>query len=202
MKLYYFPGACSLAAHIVLRETGCAFDLDAVNLGTKTTSAGEDFQKINPKGYVPALSLDDGQVLTEVGTLLLYLADRKPENGLAPEPGTMERYRLLEWISFISSEVHKQYGPLWNAGSPEASQQAARELLECRYDYLNRILGARPYLMGERYSVVDAYLFTVLNWCNFHSIDLGRWPALEDYVARIAARPAAQAAMKAEGLVR
>lgn len=200
MKLYYFPGACSLAAHVVLREAGYTFDLDAVDFGTKKTAGGEDFQKVNPKGYVPALRLDDGQVLTEVGTLIQYLADQKPEAGLAPKLGTMERYRLMEWINFTSSEVHKQYGPLWNEKSSEEAKQAARDLLGSRFDYLSEILGAKPYLMGDRYSVADTYLFTVLNWCNFLNIDLGQWPVLKDYVARIAARPAAQAAMKAEGL--
>ncbi|MBS1173477.1 MAG: glutathione S-transferase [Proteobacteria bacterium] len=155
----------------------------------------------NPKGYVPALRLDDGQVLTEVGTLLQYLADQKPEAGLAPKLGTMERYRLMEWLNFISSEIHKQYGPLWSEKSPEEAKQAARDQLARRFDYLSGILGSQPHVMGDRYTVADAYLFTVLNWCNFLNIDLGKWPVLKDYVARIAARPGAQAAMKAEGLI-
>lgn len=202
MKLYYAPGACSLAAHIVAREVGLSFDLDKVDLGTKQTAGGEDYTQVNPKGYVPALKLADGQILTEAAVIVQYLADQKPQSGLAPTAGTLERYRLMEWLNFISSEIHKTYGPLWKPDTPEATKQSAKDLLGQRFDYLVDTLGAQPYLMGEGFSVADAYLFTVLNWTNIHHIDLGKWPALKDYRARIGERPRVKEAMKAEGLLK
>lgn len=202
MKLYYAPGACSLAPHIVLREAGISFDLERVDLGTKKTAGGADFMQVNPKGYVPALGLDNGEVLTEDGTLLQYIADRKPESGLAPKSGTMERYRLMEWLNFISTEVHKTFGPLWNPKTPEETRQAALALLGRRLDYVNAALGTRPWLMGDQYTIADAYLFTVVNWTRFHQIDLGKWPNVQAFMARVAARPAVQAALKAEELIK
>ncbi len=201
MKLYYAPGACSLAAHIVAREAGLSFDLDKVDLGKKQTEGGEDYTKVNPKGYVPALRLDDGQILTEASIIVQYLADQKPQSGLAPKAGTMERYRLMEWLNFVSSEIHKSYGPLWKPDTPEAAKQSAKDLLGQRFDYLADTLGAKPYLMGDAFSVADAYLFTVLNWTHIHNIDLGKWPALKDYMARIGERPMVKEAMKTEGLL-
>ncbi|QXP85273.1 glutathione transferase GstA [Methylococcus sp. ANG] len=201
MKLYYFPGACSLAPHIVLREAGLDFELENVDLGTKKTGGGADFLQVNPKGYVPALQLDDGQVLTEDQVILQYLADLKPEAGLMPPAGTFERYRLLEWLAFISTEIHKTFGPFWNPESPEASKKIALALLSRRLDYVEDQLAAGgPWLMGDRYGVADAYLFTVLGWCEYLKIDLSNWPRILAYLERNQARPAVQAAMKAEGL--
>lgn len=202
MKLYFYPGACSLAPHIALRELGLPFELDQVDLQAKTTKSGEDFNAVNPKGYVPALRLDDGEVLTEVAVILQYLADRRPEAGLLPEPGTMERYRVLEWLNFVSSEVHKQFSPFFNPKISPEWRENQLGLLARRFDYLSARLGGRPFLMGERFTVADAYLFTVLNWHKLFEIDLGRWPVLKDYHARIAARPSVRESLKAEGLAK
>ena len=200
MKLYFFPGACSLAAHIVLREGGFAFDLEKVELATGLTEGGAEFRAISPKGYVPALILDDGQLLTEDQVILQYLADRKPDSGLAPPPGSMERYRLMEWLAFIATEVHKGFGPLWNPATPDATRKAALVLLAKRFDYLATALADMDWLMGNRFTVADAYLFTVLGWAAVHQIDLSPWPVLRDYLARVGARPEVLAAMQAEGL--
>lgn len=201
MKLYYTPGACSLAVHIVLREAGLPFELEKVDLATKKTEHGADFLAVNAKGYVPALGLDDGQVLTEDQVILQYLADRKPEAGLAPPFGTMERYRLMEWLGFIASEVHKGFGPLWNPSTPDATRENALALLGRRFDYLaGRLEAGGPWLLGDRYTVADAYLYTVLRWCDLHKVDLARWPGLTEYRARVAGRPAVREAVQAEGL--
>jgi len=200
MKLYFYPGACSLAPHIVLREAGLSFDLEQVDLGTKLTAGGEDFSKINPKGYVPALRLDDGEVLTEVAVILQYLADHKPESGLEPGAGTMERYRVMEWLNFIATEVHKQFGPLFNPKITAEWKENQLSRLAQRFDYLAQHLGGKQYLMGDNFTVADAYLFTVINWAGFLHVDISKWPQLTDYLARIAARPAVKAAMEAEGL--
>lgn len=202
MKLYYYPGACSLAADIALREAGLGFDLDAVDLGTKKTAGGEDYLRVNPKGYVPALRLDDGEVLTEVTAILQYVADRAPAARLAPPAGTMAHYRLIEWLNFVSSEVHKAFGPLWNPQNPDSVKQAAKDQLARRFDWLSQVMAGRPYLMGKDYTIADAYLATIVNWSNLHAIDLGRWPMLRDHLARVFGRPAAQNALKAEGLVK
>lgn len=201
MKLYYSPGACSLAPHIILREAGCKFDLEKVDLKTKTTGDGKDFTKINPKGYVPVLELDDGQLLTENIAIDEYLADLKAESGLAPKVGTLDRYRLIEWLAFISTEVHKQFGPLFKPGTPEATQQTQKDLLAKRFDYVVGQLKSKQYLMGD-FTVADAYLFTVLNWTGKVKIDMTKWPVLETYMTRVASRPQVQAAMKAEGLIK
>jgi len=201
MKLYFYPGACSLAAHIVLREAGFHFDIDQVDLATKKTAGGEDYLAVNPKGYVPALKLDDGQVLTEDQVLLQYLADKKPDSVLAPKAGTMERYRLMEWLAFIATEVHKGFGPFWNPAIPADVKQLAKERLAVRFAFLDEKLGASPYLMGEHYSVADAYLFVILGWADVHKIDLSAWPKLVEYKGRIFARPAVQEAMRAEKLI-
>lgn len=201
MKLYYAPGACSLSPHIILREAGYQFDLEKVDLGAKKTAAGEDFTKINPKGYVPALRLDDGQLLTENISIAEYLADHKQESGLAPKPGTFERYRLVEWLAFISTEIHKQFGPLFKPDTPDATRQVQKDLLAKRFDYVAAQLKGRQFLMGE-FTVADAYLFTVLRWTERVKIDMGRWPVLQTYMARVEARPQVQAALKAEGLLK
>lgn len=201
MKLYYFPGACSLAAHIALREAGIPFELDKVDLATKKTEAGADFLSVNPKGYVPALQLDDGQVLTEDQVILQYVADLNVASGLAPAWGSMERYRLMEWLAFIATEVHKTFGPLWNPEAPDKTRQAAIALLSRRFDYLAGCLRGREWLCGTGFTVADAYLCTVLGWTGYHKIDLAPWPILGEYVARVTARPSVQQAMQAEGLV-
>ncbi|MDD5366508.1 MAG: glutathione transferase GstA [Gallionellaceae bacterium] len=200
MKLYYYPGACSMAVHIALREAGYAFDLDKVDLAAKTTAGGEDYNQVNAKGYVPALRLDDGEVLTEVAAILQYLADHKPDAGLAPPAGSLAHYRLLEWLNFIATEIHKTLGALFNpqAGPDWKADRIA--LFTRRAGWLDGQLADRPFLMGTDFSVADAYLFTVLRWCGLMQIDLGPWPGLRGYMARIAERPAVQAAMQAEGL--
>ncbi len=201
MKLYYSPSACSMAPHIVLRQAELDCDLEKVDLATKRTSSGRDFAEINPKGYVPALELDDGEILTEAAVILQYLADRKPETGLAPQAGTPARYRLMEWLNFIASELHKQMGPLFKPGIVAEWRENQLTLLGQRFDYLAGRLGSAPYLMGDRFTVADAYLFTVLNWSPYLKIDLRPWPKLTDYLARIATLPAVRQAMREEGLI-
>jgi glutathione S-transferase len=198
MKLYYSPGACSLATHITLRELGLPFEAEAVDLAKKTTSSGADFNAINPKGYVPALELDDGSILTEGTAILQYLADQKPAAGLAPANGTLERYRLQEWLGFINSEVHKSFGPLFDATAPAAVKDAARKRIAKRLGFVEKSLAGREYLMGDRFTVADAYLYTIAGWTGPHGIELAEWPALKAYQTRIAARPAVQAAHAAE----
>ncbi len=202
MKLYYIPGACSLSPHIILREAGLSFDLVKVDGKTKKTDSGTDFNAINPKGYVPLLELDDGQRLTEGAVIVQYLADRKPEAKLAPAAGTPDRYRLQEWLNFIASEVHKGFSPLFNPQLPESWKTVVVDRLGTRFDYLSKHLEKNQYLMGNGFSVADAYLFTVLNWTRFVGIDLGKWPLLQAYSARIAARPSVQQALAAEGLLK
>jgi glutathione S-transferase len=200
MKLYYSPGACSLAPHIILREAGYEFDLEKVDLAKKTTAGGEDYNKINSKGYVPALKLDDGKLLTENIAIDQYLVDHKEESSLAPKAGTMERYRFIEWLAFISTEIHKSFGPLFKPATPEATKQAQKDLLAKRFDYLAEQLKGKQYLMDD-FTAADAYLFTVLNWTGKVQIDLSKWPVLETYMTRVRARPQVQAALKAEGLI-
>jgi glutathione S-transferase len=199
MKLYYSPGACSLSPHIVAREAGIALQLEKVDLKAKKTESGEDYAKVNPKGYVPAIRLDDGSVLTEGPAIVQYLADQKPESGLSPKPGSQERYKLAEWLAFLNSEVHKTWSGLWK---PTADRAPIEETLTRRLDYVNEHLKARPYLMGERFTVADAYLFTLLNWGQWTKVDVARWPALQQFVARVAARPRVQEPLKAEGLLK
>ena len=203
MKLYYSPGACSLSPHIVLREAGIQADLEQVDLKTKRTKSNADFTAINPKGQVPALVLDDGQVLTEGPAVVQYLADRNPDAKLVPPNGTIERYRLQEWLNFITSELHKSFGALFNPELPADYKQFAKDLIASRFAYVDRHLSQHgPLLMGSQFTVADAYLFTVANWTHFLKIDLGQWPNLKAYVERVAARPKVQEALKAERLVR
>jgi glutathione S-transferase len=200
MKLYFKAGACSLSPHIVLRELGLPFDLDRVDTKAGKTAAGQDFRSINPKGYVPTLQLDDGGVLTEGVAIVQYLADRKPEAQLAPKSGSLERYRLQEWLNYIATELHKGFGgPLFASASEEA-KQAAREAYGKKLDFLAQRLEKGEFLLGERFTVADAYLFTVLTWSKGRGIQLESWPALKKYFDRIAARPAVREAMQAEGL--
>lgn len=202
MKLYYKSGACSLSPHIVLNEGGFTYDTERVDLAACKTETGADYKTINPNGYVPALVLDDGQILTEGPAIVQYLADLVPEKQLAPAAGTMERYRLMEWLNFISSELHKSFGALFNPLSPDAWKDVVKnQLLPRRIDYVNLRLDGMPWLMGANFSVADAYLFTVLGWCTHVGVDLAHWPILTDYLGRVAARPTVQTALKAEGLI-
>ena len=200
MKLFYSPGACSLSPHIVLRETGLPFELERVDLKSGTTASGADYKTLNPKGYVPALMLDDGQMLTEGPAITQYLADLVPAKGLAPAPGGLPRARLQEWLNFISTELHKSFSPLFRPG-PEETKAAAVARLEQWFVWLNKELSARPYLLGETFSVADAYLFVVLSWTRHVKLSLEKHAALVAYQAKIAARPAVQEALTAEGLL-
>ena len=202
MKLYFSPGACSMAPHIVLNEAGYSFDLEKVNLSEKKTDSGEEFTKTNPKGYVPALRLDDGQVLTEVGVILQYLADQKPDSRLAPAAGTMERYRLMEWLNFIAAELHKTLGALFNPNILPGWKEDRLALFNKRLDFLTQALDGKTYLLGDQFTVADAYLFTVLNWTHFLHVDLEKWPRIQDYLGRVATRSAVQETMKEEGLTK
>lgn len=198
MKLYYAPNTCSLSPHIVLRELGLEFELIKVDNRSKLTADGRDFRTINPKGYVAALELDNGQILTEGPAIVQYLADMKPESGLAPRADSWARVRLQEWLNFITSEIHAGSAPLFNATLPEEVRAFFREKLFRRFDFLEDALNDKTYLTGSSFSVADAYLFTVLGWCEFFSFELNRWPALLAYKSRINARPAVQAALLAE----
>jgi len=199
MKLYYAPGACSMAPHIVLREAGLKFDLDKVDLAAKKCESGEDYLAVNPKGYVPALKLDDGTVLTEASVICQYIAGLRPRRGLAPKPKTPERYKLMEWLNFTASEIHKGLGDFFNPKMTPEWREAKLDRLGKRFDYLEKMLGANQYLMGE-FSIADAYLFTLLNWTDRLQVDISKWPNIQSFKARIAERPAVRKAMKAEGL--
>jgi glutathione S-transferase len=201
MKLYYTPGACSQAPHIALHELDLKFDLVKVDLTKHTLPDGSDYRAINPKGYVPMLELDDGTRLTEANVLLQYIADRRPGT-LAPAFGTLERYKLMEWLAFIATEVHKGYGPLWNPQVEPAVRERTITALGNRFGYISKTLVAQPYLTGNAFSIADAYLFVILNWSGYHKVDLKPWPALTEFQARVAARPAVQATLKAEGLAK
>jgi len=203
MKLYYSPGACSLAPHIVAREAGLAIELVEVDLAKHKLKDGGDYFAINPRGYVPLLELDDGTRLTEVAALVQYLADLNPQAKLAPTAGTFDRIKLQSWLTFVSSELHKVFSPwLWHKDTAPSTVKAVREKIALRFIELDRVLAAQPYLMGERFSVADAYAFAIVNWSNLLDVSLAPYPALADYVARIAERPAVRAAMRAERLIR
>lgn len=199
MKLYYTPGACSQAPHIAIHELGLPYEAVKVDLGTHKLDDGTDYRTINPKGYVPTLELDDGTRLTEANVILQYLAEQKPGR-LAPAFGSMERWRLVEWLAFIASEVHKGFGPLWNPKTPADVRERTVQALGNRFGYLSQTLEKQPFLMGNEFTIADAYLFVVLNWSGLHKVDLSPWPALQRFQARVGARPGVQAALKAEGL--
>jgi glutathione S-transferase len=201
MKLYYSPGACSLSPHIVAREAGLPLSLVRVDTKSRKTAAGDEYLAINGKDYVPLLELDDGTRLSEGPAIVQYLADRAPGSKLAPPNGTLQRYQLQEWLNFITSELHKQFSPLFDSSHGDDIKARSRDKISGRLDWLVKQLGDRDYLTGE-FSVADAYLFTVLNWTTWTGIDLSRWPVLERYVARVAARPQVQAAMQEEGLLK
>jgi glutathione S-transferase len=200
MKLYYSPGACSLSPHIALRETGLPFELVKVDTKTKLTADGRDFREVNPHGYVPALELDGGEVITEGPAIVQYIADRAPAAGIAPAPGSLERVRVQSALALINSEIHKSIGALFNPALDADGRSAGIQKVEARLDVLDRQLGDAPYLANGEYSVADAYLFVVLRWLRFFKIDVARWPRLAGLVGRVEARPAVQAALAAEGL--
>jgi glutathione S-transferase len=200
MKLYYAPGACSLAPHIAAREAGLDIEFEQVDIRAKKTSDGGDFFAVNPKGAVPALRLDDGAVLTENAVVLQYIAEQAPGSGLLPPAGSIERWRVLELLNYIATEVHKGFGPLWNPASSPEVREATIKVLGKKFDFLQQQLGDKPYLAGETFTVADAYAFAVLSWTGFHKVDFTSWPKLQQYLARIAERPGALAALRAEGL--
>jgi len=200
MKLYYMPGACSLSPHIVALETGIPLQLVKVDGKTKRTENGDDFLQVNPKGYVPALLLDSGELLTEGPAIVQYLADQKPESALAAPNGTLPRYHLQEMLGYINSELHKTYSPLFKPDTPEATRAERKEYLLRRYQLLEGVLARQSFLLGEHFTVADAYLFTITNWARHVELDLSGFPALLAFQKRVAERPAVQEALEAEGL--
>lgn len=202
MKLYFSPGACSLSPHIVLRETGLPFTIEKVDLRSKQTASGQDFRTINSKGYVPALETDGGQILTEGPAIVQYLADRVPDKLLAPAPGTIERYQMIGWLNFIGTELHKNFSPFFNPACSADVKAYAGANLTARYGYVEKMLEGRDYLGGERFSVADVYLFVVTNWAGHIQFDLSAFPNVQALHKRVAARPAVQEALRAEGLIK
>jgi glutathione S-transferase len=202
MKLYYAPGACSLSPHIVLLEAGLPYSLEKVDFSTKKTEHGEDYSSVNNKGAVPALRLDDGNVLTEGPAIVQYLADLKPESGLAPRPGTFQRYQLMEILNYLTSELHKSFGPLFSSDASAEWKAASKAAVGKKFDWLTGFLAGKTYLTGNTFTVADAYLFTMLSWTSHVAIDLKTWPALAAYRALIAQRPKVQQALKEEGLLK
>jgi glutathione S-transferase len=201
MKLYYTPGACSQAPHIALQELGLPFEAVKVDLVKHKLEDGSDYRAVNPKGYVPLLVLDDGTSITEANVILQYIADRKPGQ-LAPVFGTKERWKLMEWLAFIATEVHKGFGPLWNPQTPADVRERTIQALGNRFSLIAETLSKQPFLTGNEFTIADAYLFVILNWSGMHKVDLSSWPALQQFQARVAARPAVQATLKAEGLTK
>jgi glutathione S-transferase len=199
LKLYFAPGACSLSSHIIAREAQLDFKLEKVDLASKKTASGQDYLAINPKGYVPTLELANGQVLTENPAIALYLADQKQTSNLAPPHGTFERYKLQEMLSYINSEIHKAYSPLFNPKITPESRQERIDYLNKRYPIVEKVLADRPYLFGENFSVADSYLFVVTRWSGYLKIDLSKFKALTEFQERVAQRPAVKAAIEAEG---
>lgn len=202
MKLYYMAGACSLSPHIVALEAGISVQMVKVDGKTKQTDTAEDFLKINPKGYVPVLQLDNGEVLTEGPAIVQYLADQKPESGLAPANGTLPRYHLQEALGYINSEIHKTYSPLFNPGTAAEVRQERKDYLRKRYAFIEALLEKQQWLLGDHFTAADAYLFVVTNWAKHVELDLSEFPALLAFQKRVAARPKVQAAMLAEGLIK
>lgn len=202
MKLYFSPGACSLSPHIALREAGIEFELDRVDFATKKTRSGEDFLAVNPKGLVPTLRLDNGEILTEGPAIVQYIADLRPESGLAPAAGTMARVRLQEALNFISTELHKGFSPLFSKECPDAWKEVVKTKLAAAFAEVDRTLASQPFLVGDTFTVADGYLFTVASWTKYVGISLATWPHVAAFVARTAERPAVHAALEAEGLLR
>src|ERR1700730_1579651 len=202
MKLYYAPGACSLSPHIVATEAGVPIQLEKVDLAKHQTESGKDFMAVNPKGYVPTLQLDDGSILTEGPAIVQYLADQNPSSGLAPAAGTIDRYRPQEWLNFIGTELHKNFGPLFNPSTPDAVKETSKANIAKRLTYLNDQLADKQYLMGDKFTVADAYVFTIVNWTNFIKMDLKPYPNVGAYMGRVGARPKVQETLKSEGLMK
>lgn len=200
MKLFYMPGACSLAPHIVANEAGIDLELVKVDGKTKTTETQQDFLATNPNGYVPALVLGDGELMTESSVLVQYLADQKPESGLMPKAGDMARYRVQQWLAFVATELHKVFGAFFKSNTPEATKEINRELLARRLAYVDGKLDGRAYLMGDAFTAADAYLWTILGWAKHVGIDLSSFANIQRYLGTVAARPAVQKALRAEGL--
>lgn len=200
MKLFYMPGACSLAPHIVANEAGVDVDLIRVDGKSKKTEADQDFLATNPNGYVPALVLPDGELMTEASVLVQYLADQKPESGLMPKAGEMARYRVQQWLSFVATELHKSFGPFFKPNTPEATKEINREHLAKRLAYVDQKLDGRSYLMGDVFSAADAYMWTVLGWAKHVGVDLSPYANIQRFLGTVAARPAVQKALREEGL--
>ena len=202
MKLFYSPGACSLSPHIALRESGLPFELALASTKTKKLADGSDYLAINPKGQVPALLLDDGELLTEGAVIVQYIADQAPQSGLLPAFGTRARYRVLEWLNYITTELHKTFGPLFNPAYPAEAKALNQAALLQRLAWVDSQLAGRDHLTGDTFTVADGYLFVVVNWTNFVGLDISGLTHLGAFMARVAARPAVQAALKAEGLLK
>ncbi|CFR11555.1 glutathione transferase GstA [Yersinia kristensenii] len=198
MKLFYKPGACSLSPHIVLREAGLDFSIESVDLATKKTETGEDYLRINPKGQVPALLLDDGSLLTEGVAIVQYLADKVPDRQLIAPSGTLSRYHAIEWLNFVATELHKGFSPLFNPKTPDEYKAIARERLDKQFSYVDSELAKHDYLLGSKFSVADAYLFTVTRWANALKLEIKQRSHLDKYMARVAERPAVKEALAAE----
>ena len=201
MKLYYAPGACSVSPHIALCEAGLAHEIEKVDLKEKKTASGANYLAINPKGYIPALQLDNGEVLVEGVAIVQYIADQKPDSGLAPKAGTMERYRLQEWLTFISSELHKTFSPLFNAAMPDEGKKIFRDRLAMRFAYVDKQLAGKNYLMGANFNVADGYLYNMVRWARRVELDLSACPNVVAFEKRMEARPKVIEALKAEGLM-
>ncbi|MFL4555810.1 glutathione transferase GstA [Yersinia kristensenii] len=198
MKLFYKPGACSLSPHIVLREAGLDFSIESVDLATKKTETGEDYLRINPKGQVPALLLDDGSLLTEGVAIVQYLADKVPDRQLIAPSGTLSRYHAIEWLNFVATELHKGFSPLFNPKTPDEYKAIARERLDKQFSYVDSELAKHDYLLGAKFSVADAYLFTVTRWANALKLEIKQRSHLDKYMTRVAERPAVKEALAAE----
>ncbi len=201
MKLYYAPGTCSLSPHIALLESGLPFTAERVDIRAHKTASGADYYAVNSKGAVPALELDDGSVLTEGAAITQYIADQKPDAGLAPRAGTLERYRLIEMLNYIASEVHKGFSPLFNPKASADWRASAIAALGTKFDWLSKHLEGKTYLMGDTFTIADGYLFTVLSWAPRVGLELVKWPALTAYLSRVGHRPKVQAALHAEGAI-
>ena len=201
MKLYFAPGVCSLSPHIILEEAGLKYTGIKTDIRAKTIDGGGDYKKTNPLGYVPALELDDGTILTEGPAIVQYIADKVPEKKLAPANGTLDRYKMQSWLNFVSSEIHKGFSPLFNPAMPDEAKTIARERLIARLEHVNKHLAGKDFLMGSAFSLPDAYLFTCLRWTVPTKIDLAPYPNLVAFMKRMEARPAVKAAMRAEGLI-
>jgi glutathione S-transferase len=203
MKLYYSPAACSLAVHIALREAGIAAELVSVDLAKHQLADGSDYLAIQPRGYVPLLELDDGSRHSEASALLQYVAESNPQANLLPAPGLPERLQVLQWVTFVATELHKVFSPwLWHKETADSTRKAVKDKLASRFAELEQVLATRAFVAGDRFSIADAYAFTIVRWAPMLGMSLKAYPRLEAYLQRIAARPAVQSALQAEGLVK